>query len=107
MRGLSVWPACTLLNVARSALHYESVKAVKDAPVLASTGNSNCPVPVFWLSAHPFVSGSPGPSDEHWTCLAALEPVWTASTEEKTAAQDCKRSPPAAVALDGESDMDL
>lgn len=36
MRGLSERRACTLLNVARSELHYESVKAQKDAPVLAS-----------------------------------------------------------------------
>lgn len=34
-RGLSERRACTLLGVARSALHYESVQMVKDAPVLA------------------------------------------------------------------------
>lgn len=36
MRGLSERRACTLLSVARSSLHYESVQAVKDAPALAS-----------------------------------------------------------------------
>ena len=33
-RGLSQRRACTLLAVARSTLHYSSVKSVKDAPVL-------------------------------------------------------------------------
>jgi len=33
-RGLSQRRACTLLGVARSALHYSSIKAGKDAPVL-------------------------------------------------------------------------
>jgi putative transposase len=34
-RGLSQRRSCTLLGVARSALGYRSVKAVKDAPVLS------------------------------------------------------------------------
>ena len=34
-RGLSQRRACTLLGVGRSALHYRSTKAAKDAPVLA------------------------------------------------------------------------
>lgn len=34
-RGLSERRACKLLNVARSALHYESALMIKDAPVLA------------------------------------------------------------------------
>jgi putative transposase len=33
-KGLSQRRACTLIEVGRSALHYRSVKAVKDAPVL-------------------------------------------------------------------------
>lgn len=33
-RGLSQRRACTLLGVARSALRYGSIKAVRDAPVL-------------------------------------------------------------------------
>jgi putative transposase len=36
-RGLSQRRACTLLGVGRSALHYCSVKLVKDTPVLAVT----------------------------------------------------------------------
>jgi putative transposase len=34
-RGLSQRRACTLMNVARSALAYQSVRTAKDAPVLA------------------------------------------------------------------------
>jgi putative transposase len=34
-RGVSARRACTLLSVARSALHYRSHKAAKDAPVIA------------------------------------------------------------------------
>jgi len=33
--GVSARRACTLLSVARSALHYRSRKAAKDAPVIA------------------------------------------------------------------------
>ena len=47
MRGLSERRACTLLNVARSALHYESVKAVKDAPALASMAILSAQYPRF------------------------------------------------------------
>lgn len=47
MRGLSERRACTLLNVARSALHYESVKAVNDAPVLASMAILSAQYPRF------------------------------------------------------------
>lgn len=47
MRGLSERRACTLLKVARSALHYESVKAVKDAPVLASMAILSAQYPRF------------------------------------------------------------
>lgn len=47
MRGLSERRACTLLNVARSALHYESMKAVKDAPVLASMAILSAQYPRF------------------------------------------------------------
>lgn len=46
-RGLSERRACTLLNVARSALHYESVKAVKDAPALASMAILSAQYPRF------------------------------------------------------------
>ncbi|BEH45556.1 hypothetical protein TKS_20640 [Burkholderia pseudomallei] len=35
-RGLSERRACALMSVARSALHYESTLAVRDAPVLAA-----------------------------------------------------------------------
>ncbi len=35
-RGLSVRRACALMSVARSALHYESKLALRDAPVLAA-----------------------------------------------------------------------
>lgn len=35
-RGLSERRACALMSVARSALHYESILAVPDAPVLAA-----------------------------------------------------------------------
>lgn len=34
-RGISQRRACALIGVARSALHYESVLAVQDAPVVA------------------------------------------------------------------------
>ena len=34
-RGLSQRRSCTLLDASRSALNYRSVKAAKDAPVLA------------------------------------------------------------------------
>lgn len=47
LRGLSERRACTLLNVARSALHYESAKAVKDAPVLASMAILSAQYPRF------------------------------------------------------------
>lgn len=47
MRGLSERRACTLLNVARSALHYESVKTVKDAPALASMAILSAQYPRF------------------------------------------------------------
>lgn len=47
MRGLSERRACTLLKVARSALHYESVKAVEDAPVLASMAILSAQYPRF------------------------------------------------------------
>ena len=36
VRGLSERRACALMSVARSALHYESKLAVRDAPVLAA-----------------------------------------------------------------------
>jgi putative transposase len=35
-RGLSQRRACALMSIARSALHYESTLAVRDAPVLAA-----------------------------------------------------------------------
>jgi putative transposase len=47
LRGLSERRACTLLNVARSALHYESAKAAKDAPVLASMAILSAQYPRF------------------------------------------------------------
>jgi putative transposase len=34
-RGLSQRRACALMSIARSALHYESTLAVREAPVLA------------------------------------------------------------------------
>lgn len=46
-RGLSERRACTLLHVARSALHYESVQAQKDAPALASMAILSAQYPRF------------------------------------------------------------
>lgn len=47
MRGLSERRACTLLNVARSALRDESVQAKKDAPALASMAILSAQYPRF------------------------------------------------------------
>jgi putative transposase len=46
-RGLSQRRSCTLLGVARSALGYRSVKAEKDAPVLARMAALGAQYPRF------------------------------------------------------------
>lgn len=46
-RGLSQRRACTLMNVARSALTYPSVRAAKDAPVLARMAELSAQYPRY------------------------------------------------------------
>jgi putative transposase len=46
-RGLSQRRACTLLGVGRSALHYCSVKLVKDTPVLARMAELSAQYPRY------------------------------------------------------------
>ena len=46
-RGLSQRRSCTLLQVGRSALSYRSVKAAKDAPVLARMAALGAQYPRF------------------------------------------------------------
>lgn len=47
LRGLSERRACTLLNVARSSLHYESAQAQKNAPALANMAILSAQYPRF------------------------------------------------------------
>ncbi len=46
-RGLSERRACTLLNVARSSLHYESVQAVKDIQVMSGMATLSAQYPRY------------------------------------------------------------
>lgn len=58
MRGLSERRACTLLNVARSSLHYVPVLAEKDAPALASMTILSAQYPRFgYRRIHVFMEG--------------------------------------------------
>ena len=82
-RGLSKRRACELLEVARSALAYRSVRAERDAPLPGGDETLGCTVPTLRLSADSDLPSSRGPSHESASCpspLASRGPAAAPST---------------------------